>query len=322
MIIVKSPLRISFFGGSTDYESFYKEHGSFIIGTTIDKYIWLLARYRPKILPKEHAIGYSKLELVSSVDDIQNPLIREVMRHHNIRDHIDFNSSPDVPSRTGLGGSSSFCAGMVHLMKELKGESISKKDIAKTAIHIERNVLKDSGGIQDQIWAAYGGLNTITIKKNGDFSVKPIPVSEKFKRALEDSIVLIYTNEQRDQNEIAQSHENKNEEKKKILELSRKAYKAFLREDIKEIGTLLLEAWNAKRKISPLISTKKIDTMVETVMDMGAYGVKLLGSGGCGFLMVICNPAAKKKIVKKFKENILEFKFENRGTAVVYPNKP
>lgn len=319
MIIVKSPLRISFFGGSTDYESFYREHGSFIIGTTIDKYIWLSARYRPKLLPREHFIGYSKLEAVSSINDIQNPLIREVLRYHDIRDYIDFNSSADVPSRTGLGGSSSFCAGMVHLMKRLKGEPINKKDIAKTAIHIERNILKESGGIQDQIWAAYGGLNTITIKKNGDFTVKPVPVSDTFKRKLEDSIVLIYTNGQRNQNAIAQSHENK--DRRNMLELARKAYKAFLREDVEEIGSLLLEAWNEKRNISPLISTEKIDNMVDTVMGMGAYGVKLLGSGGCGFLMAICNLVSKEKIVGEFKENILEFKFENRGTSVVFPNE-
>lgn len=319
MIIVKSPLRISFFGGSTDYESFYREHGSFIIGTTIDKYIWLSARYRPKLLPKEHFIGYSKLEVVSSVNDIQNPLIREVLRYHDLRDYIDFNSSADVPSRTGLGGSSSFCAGMVHLMKSLKGEPINKKDIAKTAIHIERNILQESGGIQDQIWAAYGGLNTITIKKSGDFTVKPVPVSDTFKRRLEDSIVLIYTNDQRNQNAIAQSHENKDH--RNMLELARKAYQAFLREDIEEIGSLLFEAWGEKRNISPLISTEKIDNMVDTVMGMGAYGVKLLGSGGCGFLMAICNPVSKEKIVEAFKENILEFKFENRGTSVVFPHE-
>lgn len=319
MIIVKSPLRISFFGGSTDYESFYKEHGSLIIGTTIDKYIWLLARYRPKILPKKHSISYSKLEVVSSADKIKNPLIREVMKYHHISEHIDFSSSADVPSRTGLGGSSSFCVGMVHLMRELKGQPTRKKEVAKTAIHIERDILKDSGGIQDQIWAAYGGLNTITIKKNGDFTVKPLPVSDTFRREIEDSIVLIYTNEQREQNEIAQSHENK--DKKKILAIARKAHKAFLKEDIKEIGALLMETWREKRNISPLISTKKIDAMVKTVIDMGAYGVKLLGSGGCGFLMVICNPTAKKKIVRKFKKDVLEFAFEDRGTAVVYPNK-
>lgn len=317
MIIVKSPLRISFFGGSTDYESFYREHGSFLIGTTIDKYIWLSARYRPKILPREHFIGYSKFERASSIDDIKNPLIREVMRHHDIRDHIDFSSLADVPSRTGLGGSSSFCAGMIHLMRRLKGEPISKKDIAKTAIHLERNVLGDSGGIQDQIWAAYGGLNTITIRRNGDFTVRALPVSEKFKRKLEDSIVLIYTNGQRDQDAIAKSHEKK--DKKKILDLARRAYKAFLREDIEEIGELLLEAWREKRKISNLISTKKIDAMADRLMERGAYGVKLLGSGGCGFMMALCSPAVKKKIQKEFKKDILEFKFENRGTSVVYP---
>ncbi|MEK7101782.1 MAG: kinase [Patescibacteria group bacterium] len=319
MIIVKSPLRISFFGGSTDYESFYKKHGSFIIGTTINKYIWLSARYRPKILSREHSIGYSKLETVSSIDDIQNPLIREVLRHHNIHDHIDFNSSADVPSRTGLGGSSSFCVGMVHLMKSLKGERINKKDVAKTAIHIERNILKDSGGIQDQILASYGGFNTIKINTKGNFTVKPLPISDAFKKKLEDSIVLLYTNSQRDQDKIAKSHENKHKEK--ILELARKAYKAFLKEDLQEIGTLLLESWREKRKISPLISTQKIDALVDTVLNMGAYGVKLLGSGGCGFLMVICNPATKKKIEKRFEKDTLAFKFEDRGTSVVYPNE-
>jgi len=317
VIIVRSPLRISFFGGSTDYESFYKEHGSFIIGTTIDKYIWLSARVRPKILPREHTISYSKMEVVTSLEDIQNPLIREVMRCHNIREYIDFNSSADVPSRTGLGGSSSFCAGMVLLMQKLKKEPASKKFVAKSAIHIEREVLKDSGGIQDQVWASYGGFNTITIKKNGDFTVKPLPVSEKFKRKLEDSMVLIYTNDQRNQNEIAQSHEDK--DKKSILALAHKAYEAFLQEDVAKIGALLFESWNEKRKISPLISTKKIDTMAEKIMGMGAYGVKLLGSGGSGFLMAICSPAVKQKVIKEFSEDVLACKFEDRGASVVYP---
>lgn len=315
MIIIKSPLRISFFGGSTDYKSFYKDHGSFIIGTTIDKYVWLSARYRPKILPKHHSISYSQLETVPTIDEIQNPLIREVLKHHKIKKHIDFHSAADVPSRTGLGGSSAFCAGMVHLVKHLKDEKVTKKDIAKTAIHIERNILKESGGIQDQIWAAYGGLNTITIDKKGNFIVEPIPVSKKFKKELEESIVLIYTNHQRNQDSIAKSHENK--DKKKILELSRKAYKYFLDEDIKGIGHLLYESWQEKRKLSPLISTPLIDKMVTRVMDMGAYGVKLLGSGGCGFLMVVCNPKTKKKIVREFKENILDIKFEYSGTTIV-----
>ncbi len=317
MIIVKAPLRISFFGGSTDYESFYKEHGSFIIGTTIDKYIWLSARYRPEILPKESSIGYSKLEMVSSFNDISNPLIREVLRHHKLGRHIDFHSTADVPSRTGLGGSSSFCVGMTHLMKTLKDEPTNKRDLVKTAIHIERNVLKESGGIQDHILSAYGGLNTITIQKDGDFIVKPVPVSEEFKSAFENSTLLVYTNSQRDQKKIAKSHENK--DKKKILELAQEAYQAFTREDIPEIGRLLFQSWEEKRKISNLVSTPHIDDTVTRVMKLGAYGTKLLGSGGCGFLVVICNPKAKKRITQAFAKDILAFKFENNGTEVVYP---
>jgi D-glycero-alpha-D-manno-heptose-7-phosphate kinase len=204
-------------------------------------------------------------------------------------------------------------------MKKLNGERSNKKNIAKTAIHIERNILKDSGGIQDQILAAYGGFNTIKIDRKGNFTVKPLPISDAFKKKFQDSIVLIYTNSQRNQNEIAKSHENK--DKKKILKLARKAYKAFLREDVEEIGKLLLETWNEKRKISPLISTNKIDKIADTVMNMGAYGVKLLGSGGCGFLMVICNPVAKKKILKKFGKDVLAITFENQGTSIVYPNQ-
>jgi D-glycero-alpha-D-manno-heptose-7-phosphate kinase len=254
---------------------------------------------------------------VSSINEIENPLIRETLKYCNLRDYIDFNSSIDIPSRTGLGGSSSYCTGMVHLIKSIGGEKLNKKDIAKAAIHIERNILKDSGGIQDQILSSYGGFNTIKIDTKGNFTVKPLPISDTFKKKFQDSIVLIYTNSQRGKDEIAKSHEYK--DKKNILALAHKAYKAFLKEDIKEIGTLLFEAWKEKRAISPLISTKEIDGVVDTVMGMGAYGVKLLGSGGCGFLMVICNPAVKKKILRKFGKDILEIEFEDQGTSIVYP---
>ncbi|MEK7163402.1 MAG: hypothetical protein AAB775_01680, partial [Patescibacteria group bacterium] len=204
-------------------------------------------------------------------------------------------------------------------LHKLEGKPSTKKDIAKTAIHIDRNLLKESGGVQDQIWAAYGGLNTIEIDKKGDFKVKPLPVSEKFKRDLEDSMVLIYTNHQRNQDAIAKSHDNK--DKKKILNLSRKAYGYFLKEDVKSIGRLLYDAWKEKRKISPLISNPMIDKIVRNVMKMGAHGVKLLGSGGCGFLLVMCDANVKKKILKEYKGDVLDFKFENKGTSMVYPTE-
>jgi D-glycero-alpha-D-manno-heptose-7-phosphate kinase len=317
MYIVKSPFRVSFFGGSTDYKEFYQEHGSLLIGTTIDKFVYLCMRKRPKILTPESIISYSKLQTVKSWDEIENPLIREVLKYRQIQDPIEFTSFSDIPSRVGLGGSSSFCVGMLYLIdKVFKNKPTTDKQLALDAIKIERNILNEAGGIQDQIWPSYGGLNTVEIKPNGDFLVKPLPVTSEFKEELQRSLVLVYTNNQRNQNNIAKSHENKN--KKEILDISKQAYTYFLNEDIKNIGTLLYQSWLEKRNISNLISTEKVDEIVDTVMDMGAYGSKLLGSGGCGFVLSISDPNTAIKIKEHFKNSIMPFEFENQGVAEVF----
>lgn len=317
MIIVKAPFRISFFGGSTDYKDFYEKHGSFIIGTTIDKYVYLSMRIRPSILPNESVITYSKLQLIKNWAEIQNPLIQQILKYKNINVPIEFNSFSDIPSRTGLGGSSSFCVGMLHLINKVFNEpEITNKALANEAIYVERTLLQEPGGIQDQIWPSYGGLNTINIAKNGDFFVKPLAVTTEFKEELEKSMVLIYTNDQRNQDSIAKSHENK--DKLAIMDIANQAHNYFLNEDIVNIGRLMYEAWKEKSKISDLISSVKIDTMVNEVIAMGAYGVKLLGSGGCGFLLVICDPLVRNKIIERYQKNILEFKFDNNGTSIIY----
>jgi D-glycero-alpha-D-manno-heptose-7-phosphate kinase len=290
-----------------------------MIGTTIDKHIYLSMRYRSKILSNHSVITYSKTDLVNSWDEIQNPLIRETLKYKNLNQSIDFNSFSDIPSRTGLGGSSSFCIGFLHLINSLNGISQPKQDLIKDAIHIERFVLKEAGGIQDQIWPAYGGFNTIEINVSGQFYIKPISITNEFKSELQNSMVLIYTNNQRDQDDIAKSHENKN--KLSILDISKKAHGAFLKQDIKSIGELLYESWKEKRNISNLISTSKVDTIVETVMGLGAYGTKLLGSGGCGFVLVICDPIAKKKITDVFKNTILDFEFDNHGVTEIFSTR-
>lgn len=316
MIIVKSPFRISFFGGSTDYEYFYKTHGSFIIGTTIDKYVYLSIRKRPIIFPKESVLTYSKYETVKSINEIQNSLIRTIFKFENINYPIEFNSYSDVPSRTGLGGSSTFCVGLINLLKILNNKSISKKNLAKEAIYVERIILKESGGVQDQIWASYGGFNSIEIKKSGDFYVKPIPVSDEFTKEFQKSILLVYTNNQRDQDNIAKSHENKNKEN--ILIIARQAYQYFIDENIKQIGNLLHQSWKEKKQISNLISNDNVNEIENISMNNGAYGVKLLGAGGCGFVVIICNPRCKKKLKEIFKYNILDIKFSNFGTSRIY----
>jgi len=317
MIIVKSPFRISFFGGSTDYKDFYEQHGSFIIGTTIDKNVYLSMRIRPSILSSESVVTYSKMEFIKNWNEINNPLIREILKYRNIDIPIEFYSFSDVPSRTGLGGSSAFCVGMLYLINQVLEEPhIMKKQLVKDAIYVERVLLEEAGGIQDQIWPVYGGLNTIEIHKDGDFSVKPLAVTEDFKEELQNSMVLIYTNDQRDQDSIAKSHEKK--DKQAILDIAKEAHGYFIKENIEMIGNLLHVSWKAKSQISPLISTPKIDHIVNTVMSMGAYGVKLLGSGGCGFVMVICNPIVKTKIKETFGDAILDFKFENHGASIIY----
>lgn len=316
MILTRTPLRVSFFGGSTDYKEFYSQHGSFLIGTTIDKYVYQFVRVRPSILPPVSLITYSQLQQVKTWDEIHNPLIREILKYRKVKVPIEFSSFSDIPSRTGLGGSSSFCVGMVYLLTNLFGNKPIPKWTAQQAIRIEREILKEAGGIQDQIWPAYGGLNTIEIQRNGEFFVKPLAVTQEFKQELQNSMLLIYTNEQREQNDIAKSHEY--EDKTAILQIAKEAHRFFVNEDIEQIGRLLHQSWEEKKRISPLITTKKIDKIVSDVMRMGAHGVKLLGAGGCGFVLVVCDPKTKQKISERFRKTVMDFKFSENGAEVIY----
>ncbi len=202
------------------------------------------------------------------------------------------------------------------MIKKLKGEPIDKKELAKEAIYIEREVLGEAGGIQDQIFASHGGLSTIEIKTNGDFNVKPLPITEDFKQTFEESLLLIYTNEQRQSNEVAKSYENKN--KTHIKEIAHSAYGAFLEEDIKSIGNLLYESWLSKVGISSLISNDRINEIIKDVMSMGSYGCKLVGNGGAGFICVMADPIVKFKIMEKYQDSVLDIKFENDGVKEIY----
>jgi len=318
MIIVKAPYRMSLFGGSTDYKEFYSQYGSFLIGTPINKYCYISMRYRPEILSKQYLCTYSKYELVDSINDFKNPLIRETLKYFNIDKPIEMSSTSDIPSRTGLGGSSSYCVAMSYLIKKIKNQEINKKEIIDAAIKIEREILKESGGIQDQIWPFAKGFSSIEIKTDGTYNIKPLPITEEFEQILQDSIVLIYTEEQRNNDVIAKSHKDDINNKLQILETAKKAYGLFLQEDLKGIGELVYEGWLSKERISPYISNGKIKTIIDDVMNMGAYGAKLLGSGGCGFVCVVCNPLVKEKITERYKESILDFKIDKTGVTTIY----
>ena len=320
MLMIKSPFRISLFGGSTDYKSFYENHGSFIIGTTIDKYCYLSMRFRPSILSKKYLCTYSKYELSDTIDEIKNPLIRETLRYFNVDKPIELFSFTDIPARTGLGGSSSYCVGMCCLINKIKQLNLSKNQIINSAIDIERNILKESGGIQDQIWPLSNGLSSIEIDTKGNFYVKPMPVTEEFSDELLNSFTLIYTDEQRNTDVIAKSHENDIQNKLNILNLAKQSYNLLLKEDIKSIGEYLYESWLSKERISPLISNIKTKEIIDDVMHMGAYGSKLLGSGGCGFVLVISDSIVKQNIVNKYNGYVFDFKFNTNKILEVFPN--
>ena len=322
MIISKAPLRISLFGGSTDYKEFYEQHGSLCIGTTIDKYYFSAVRYRPPIMTEGSLISYSKQEQVNDWDEVKHPLIREglklMLNAEYDKKPIELKVFSDVPSRTGLGGSSSFGAAFVHSIMTLKNHPVGKRDVADQVIKLEREILKEAGGIQDQIWAAYGGLNSIQIYKDGSYRVRPLPVSPEFKEELERRMMLVYTGEQRNTEKIAQSHVNK--DKTKILEYAHEAYECFLNEDIDGISNLLLMSWFEKQKISNLISTPVVKQMSERILELGADGLKLLGGGGCGFLLVLAGPDSRDKISDEFGERVLPFRFESDGVTSIYEN--
>ena len=235
MTIVKSPFRISLFGGSTDYKSFYEQYGSFIIGTPIDKYCYISTRFRPKILSKQYLCTYSRYELVDTIDELKNPLIRETLKYFNVNKPIELFSYSDIPSRTGLGGSSSYCIAMAYTIKMMNNEKINKIDLINSAIKIEREILNESGGIQDQIWPFAKGFSTIEITKDGKYFTKPLPITEQFEQELQNSMVLIYTDEQRTSDLIAKSHESDVNNKLNILEVAKESYKLFLKEDLKNI---------------------------------------------------------------------------------------
>jgi len=315
MFISKAPLRVSFFGGSTDYEEFYCKHGSLLVGTTINKYSVTGLRYRPRFLDDNIHIAANKYDIVDSVQDIKNPLIRETLKYYDILKNIDLFTFNDIPSRTGLGGSSSFCVSLIHSIYGLLNKKSNTKTIIKEAIDIERNVLKESGGIQDQIWAGCGGLNSIHVHPNGDFFIKPLPVCEEFIKEFKNSMALIYTNTQRDTNVIAKSHENV--DKTKLLSIAKEGLKCFSNEDISGIGNLIRVSWEEKRSISNLISNVSVDAVIEHVITLGAYGAKLLGTGGCGFICVIAPKSVIHKINDIYKDKILDFNFDTQGSHTV-----
>jgi D-glycero-alpha-D-manno-heptose-7-phosphate kinase len=315
VIISKTPFRVSLFGGSTDYESYYSKHGATLIGFALDKYCYEAVRITPKILGGRTKIVYSKTEIVDDNNDIQHNGVRGVLHFLNIKNGIEIFHLSDLPSQTGIGSSSSFIVGLLNALQSLDYGLQTRMSLAKDAIHIERNLLKEAGGCQDQIWAAYGGLNSIHIDNRGHFDVRPLPVGEDFIADFLDRSILIYTGNTRMSYEVAQAHDGK--KKDDIAELAQQGLRAFYLQDIDAIGLLLLDAWKAKKKISPIISSPEVDTLYNELLDDGMIGGKLLGSGGSGFIFGIAGDNKKPSIRIKYADRFVEVGISKQGSIIL-----
>lgn len=323
MIITKTPFRMSFFGGGTDMPAFFNEHGGAVISTTFDKYCYVNVRHMPPFHPYISELVHNRFERVNDIEDIEHPLIRECMRLHDIHE-IRLTYEGDLPARTGLGTSSTFAVGMLNAFCALKGKMMSKRQLAQEAIYVERDVLKEHGGWQDQVAAAYGGLNRIDFK-NGDFEVHPIVISPERKKELDENLLLFYTGIQRFSSEIQADTFakpiDKTQQLKDMLALVDEAEKVLCDKDasLNEFGRLLDTTWKLKRGTGAKVSNGSIDVLYSQAIDAGALGGKLLGAGGGGFLLFYCEKE-KQVSLKKAMERlmIVPFNFENGGTQVLY----
>lgn len=320
MIITRTPHRCSLYGGGTDYESFYRHAGAFLVGFTIDQYVYMYVRRCLDIFNYKSRISYSKIEDVQQNCEVEHPGVRGVLEHFGVKEGLSIGMCSDLPARTGLGSSSSMVVGLSRAMEEYLDLVHSKKRLAQTAIEIERVLLQEPGGIQDQIWAAYGGVNSIEIMPNGDFAVKPLPVSKEFLEEFRSRIVLCHTGFSRDSFDIAASHDNQSsyDVKKRILDIAHDGYDAFCIQDIEKIGAKLHQSWKHKREVSKKISTESIDVLYTKALYSGAIGGKLLGAGGSGFLFFVLREGIdKKEFCATMGLTGIEFNYSFEGSEIL-----
>lgn len=325
MIISRTPFRISFFGGGSDYPVHYKKHGGAVLATSINKYCYINCRYLPPFFDHKHHVVYSKIERTKKISEIQHPSVRETLKYMDIQKGIEIHHDGDLPARAGLGTSSSFTVGLVNALYALKGKSVTKRQLALDAIHIEQNRIKENVGSQDQITTAFGGFNKIEFNEEDGFRVRPIPLTKEKFHLLQDHMMLFFTGLSRTASTIAKEQIKKTPDKKKELtrmtEMVDEAIDILNENnlDLTDFGKLLHENWMIKRKLTNKITTNTIDKIYNDAEKAGALGGKLLGAGGGGFILFFVEPKKQDKVMKKLKNLLyVPFKFENLGSQLIY----
>lgn len=323
MIISKTPYRMSFFGGGTDYTRYYREHGGAVIGTAIDKFCYLTCRYLPPFFDHATRVVYSEQECVNDNSMIKHPTIRAALTLMGIRDGVEIHHDGDLPARSGLGSSSSCTVGMINALFAMQGRRATKMELAQLAIHIEQNMLRENVGSQDQVFAAFGGFNKVLFNPDGHIDVQPVTLQQRRKEELQDNLMFCFTRTQRIASGVARSvienipkKQNELGEMRKMVDL---AEAILFSSDLDDFGRLLHESWLLKRSISAAVSNDYLDDLYARAREAGALGGKLIGAGGGGFMLFYVKPEDQPKVKAALDEVVwVPVKFEREGSKIIY----
>ncbi|MBI4476595.1 MAG: kinase [Acidobacteria bacterium] len=324
MIISRTPFRVSFIGGGTDYPGWYREHGGAVLATTIDKYCYISVRELPPFFDHRFRIVYSIVENVKQIRDIAHPAVRGVLEWLRVTKGLEIHHDGDLPARAGLGSSSAFTVGLLSAIHALEGRYTSKEALASEAIHVEQTLLRESVGAQDQISAAFGGFNHITFAPDDTFHVGPMIVPRERLEALQEHLMLVFTGISRTAAEMAEAQihnlKHRRPELTRLQELVAEAIAVLSSPatDLTQFGRLLHEGWMLKRRLCDGLSNGTIDDLYEAATRAGAYGGKLLGAGGGGFMLLFVPPEHRARVREALGDLIVvPFRFESSGSRIV-----
>ncbi len=324
MIISRTPFRVSLFGGGTDYPKWYERHGGAVLGFAIDKYCYISVRRLPPFFEHKHRIVYSVVENVKTIDDIKHPAVRGILSEHCPHEGIEIHHDGDLPARSGLGSSSSFTVGLTNALAAFAGKMTSKRELAREAIRIEHDVIQEKVGCQDQIWAAYGGLNRIDFLKTGEFDVQPAMIGRERRQELQDHLLLVFTGLSRLAPVMAEKQiDNIDTREKQLTTMFDMVGEAqsILQDEIRpirDLGALLQQSWQLKRELADGVSTPLVDEIFDAAVGAGASGGKLLGAGGGGFMLFIVEPDKQARVRSALKDLVaVKIAIDNVGSKIV-----
>jgi D-glycero-alpha-D-manno-heptose-7-phosphate kinase len=324
MIISRTPFRISFFGGGTDYPAWFRENGGAVLSTAIDKYCYISCRYLPQFFEHKYRIVYSRIENTKEIQEIEHPAVRAVLMWLKCDKGLEIHHDGDLPARSGLGSSSSFTVGLINAVMALNGKYISSAELADCAIHIEQNILKENVGSQDQIAVAYGGFNRVEFKTDGTYDVTSIILPLERRRMLESHLMLFFTGLSRFSSDIEKTKidnfKHHEVELRRMAEMVTEAMDILNAPDryLLEFGKLLDEGWRYKKSLSDKVSMPVLDQIYDAALKVGAIGGKILGAGGGGFLLLFVPPENQLSVKERLKDLInVPVRFEGAGSKIV-----